>query len=467
MPANPHQRPSSTTVGRAGAAALLLAGALALLAEPALAHPPRSVVGCGDTLTHSVRLANDLRDCDGDGLVIGAAGITVDLGGHTIDGTIPLTGDCGENRLNDAGIQNDAGYDDVTITNGTVQQFSKGIAAGGEATGMSDGRLRGLAVRDNRLVGIVIVGTQAAGAGANTGNRLERNVVSGTVCGSAMFVGTARANRIVANRVSGNLDGIVVCCGAATDGNTITANSVTGGFTGVAMYESGRNVVTDNAIADADEGIIVVGSASENRIENNAIARTQAGIVLDVIESDAPTGNRVAGNTLRSIADGIIVFQAQHTEVTSNQVTGAGTFGDPEAAGFGIVLESAGHSVVDRNSVTGSRGPAISVGATEGESPSPTDNVVSRNSVNRNSTDGIRVIGAARNTTIERNTTDRNGADGIHVLSRSTTITRNTASHNALYGIEALPGVTDGGGNRAHGNGNRPQCIGVACNQDS
>jgi len=30
-------------------------------------------------------------------------------------------------------------------------------------------------------------------------------------------------------------------------------------------------------------------------------------------------------------------------------------------------------------------------------------------------------------------------------------------------GIEAVPGVTDGGGNRAHGNGNAAQCLNVAC----
>ena len=30
-------------------------------------------------------------------------------------------------------------------------------------------------------------------------------------------------------------------------------------------------------------------------------------------------------------------------------------------------------------------------------------------------------------------------------------------------GIEAVFGVTDGGGNRAHGNGNPSQCTNVAC----
>ena len=43
------------------------------------------------------------------------------------------------------------------------------------------------------------------------------------------------------------------------------------------------------------------------------------------------------------------------------------------------------------------------------------------------------------------------------------TITGNEADFNAVYGIEAVPGVRDGGGNRARGNGNVAQCSGVAC----
>ena len=42
------------------------------------------------------------------------------------------------------------------------------------------------------------------------------------------------------------------------------------------------------------------------------------------------------------------------------------------------------------------------------------------------------------------------------------TLTRNTAIFNRGYGIYA-PGATDGGGNRAFGNGKQPQCTGVVC----
>jgi hypothetical protein len=54
-------------------------------------------------------------------------------------------------------------------------------------------------------------------------------------------------------------------------------------------------------------------------------------------------------------------------------------------------------------------------------------------------------------------------ADGIEVANAATTIARNTANENGDLGIEAVAGVTDGGGNRASGNGNAAQCTNVVC----
>ena len=77
--------------------------------------------------------------------------------------------------------------------------------------------------------------------------------------------------------------------------------------------------------------------------------------------------------------------------------------------------------------------------------------------------DGIRVEPPARGTSLTANVTTRNGDDGIDVESPATTITANLANDNTDLGIEAVDGVTDGGGNRASGNGNPAQCVGVTC----
>jgi hypothetical protein len=69
-------------------------------------------VFCGQTLTASTTVANDLTNCPGDGLVIGAAGITLDLNGHTIDG-----------QLAGFGIRSDR-FVNVTIEHGTITASS-------------------------------------------------------------------------------------------------------------------------------------------------------------------------------------------------------------------------------------------------------------------------------------------------------------------------------------------------------
>ena len=75
-------------------------------------HP---VTECGTVLTHDTTLGSDIVGCAGDGLIVGADGITVDLNGHTVrsDGGVGI-------RV--------AGHDGVTIKAGTVSGLSAGLA---------------------------------------------------------------------------------------------------------------------------------------------------------------------------------------------------------------------------------------------------------------------------------------------------------------------------------------------------
>ena len=81
---------------------------------------------CGERVTEDVRLDSDLRDCPGVGLLIAAEGVTVDLGGHMIDGTGRGTG-----------IVNGYGGDgrrDVLVRNGTVPVSRWACAAAARAS---------------------------------------------------------------------------------------------------------------------------------------------------------------------------------------------------------------------------------------------------------------------------------------------------------------------------------------------
>ena len=89
-------------------------------------------------------------------------------------------------------------------------------------------------------------------------------------------------------------------------------------------------------------------------------------------------------------------------------------------------------------------------------------NVVQANVVDQSTGQGIQVNADAADSRVLKNYVSRNGIDGIHVESATTTITRNDARKNTALGINA-PGAIDGGGNKAKGNGDPLQCVGVVC----
>ena len=69
---------------------------------------------CGSTLTKSTTLTGDLLQCPGTALVIGADGITVNLGGHTISGT---------NAKGSEGIANDGHTGVHIVGSGRISDF--------------------------------------------------------------------------------------------------------------------------------------------------------------------------------------------------------------------------------------------------------------------------------------------------------------------------------------------------------
>ena len=456
-------------------ATIVATGVAAIAASPAAASP-RAGLHCGQTLTHSVKLKADLNcDRDEDGLIIGAAGITVDLNGHTIDG-VPATG-CDRPQKLTAGVLNTGGYDRIRVENGTIQQFDSGVSAGSDTEGMSDSRIHDLVLRDFRFDGVSM--GSGAGPAATARNRVDHNVVLNSPCGTGIDVNTGQANRFSDNRIEDVTTGIVICCGEASDGNVAEGNRIHGtGELGILVFQSGAARVVDNALSDiGNDAIVIVGSFSSNAVvAGNVVTRAHLAGVVVVGCSDCGgpaeglTHVRVEGNRISATADGILLLETDDDVVRGNSVTGAGTFGAPDSVGVGVLLDGVSRTTVRANTVTNSGrlpGGGIMLGAPPAYNPSarPLDgNLVARNVViGQHDGDGILVADTATNTVLRRNTTNRNDADGIHVHNTSTTLRRNTANGNGDFGIEAVDGVTDAGGNEAHGNGKTPQCKGVAC----
>ena len=90
--------------------------------------------------------------------------------------------------------------------------------------------------------------------------------------------------------------------------------------------------------------------------------------------------------------------------------------------------------------------------------------IIQRNNLVKDSRkDGFLVGRKGRDNALKGNVAKRSGDDGFDIESRSTKLTSNLAVRNNDLGIEAVPGVIDGGGNEASGNGDLRQCINIVC----
>jgi parallel beta-helix repeat protein len=75
--------------------------------------------------------------------------------------------------------------------------------------------------------------------------------------------------------------------------------------------------------------------------------------------------------------------------------------------------------------------------------------------------EGITVTGS--DNALAANTAVDSAGDGIHVATPDNLLIANVANDNGAFGIEAVPGVIDGGRNRASGNGAPAQCLNIDC----
>jgi large repetitive protein len=390
-----------TAVSKAMLLALVVAGFTVVGSGQAMA----SHVSCGDTITTDTKLDSDLVNCPNNGIVIGADNITLDLNGHTVDGDNTLVNVCPEGETCDVGIDNSAGHSGVTVEGGSVREFALGVLV----LAASDNRLGHLSVSRSFFPGIVI--------GESARSRVEQS--------------------------------------------SITRNGLTTDQAGMVLFASHNNRIEQNRLSsNGDIGLLAVDSADDNRIDNNTFSdNPEAGMI---IEGD---GNQVSRNRVLRNGDGIII-SGNDNAITRNHVADA--VGCPEdggiGCGFGISLEGGSHNLVAGNNVARARRADIRLDAFAGAT---SGNVLRANVVRAAGVDGIAIdiehVGPVTNTLLERNIAIGAGDDGIDVESAATTLTRNVAVHNGDLGIEAVPGVIDGGGNHAAGNGNPAQSTNVDC----
>jgi parallel beta-helix repeat protein len=180
--------------------------------------------------------------------------------------------------------------------------------------------------------------------------------------------------------------------------------------------------------------------------ENGTVAGFVRGVEIDA-GSATIKGLRVSANT----DAGIYTFFP--ATITGNTVYGNGN--------DGIVVGccASDKSTITGNTVTGNTGIGILVSFTAASS------TVSSNRVLSNTGNGIFV--GADGAAVTGNTANANGGSGLVIGSSDQNpplkATANVADDNTSLGIELTAGDTDGGTNKASGNGSAHQCENVVC----
>jgi large repetitive protein len=392
----------------------------------AQAAPASRVVRCGQTLTSSTRLANSLIGCSGDGLVIGADNITVDLAGHSISGV---------NAARSEGIADD-GHRGVRIENGTIANFF----------------LNGVGLRGAPRSAVSNLTIRKIGAGGG-----ENDASAG------VLVKNSPNTLVTANTVTNDVsafqsDGVDVLSSAGTtvSGNRIANNAWNGMFV---LDSPGTRVIGNALDGNQNEGIEVnFGSDGTLLAGNHAGNNVSSGLVVGAVSGVRIEGNALTGNG----ESGLFMFDLLNSRVSANRAGGNGVGIDLEGGQNG----STGNRIANNDTSHNAHAGVVVAN-------SANDNVIVTNVSNANQggpdDGGGIVLFAVTGNTVRGNVANQNRDVGIGVFedqpgdSTGNVLTANVANFNRNHGISAVDGTVDGGGNIAHGNTPPPNCLGVSC----
>jgi len=214
-------------------------------------------IACNDTISSSTNLTENLADCPGTGLTIGAENITLDCAGHSITGD----GSPGD------GINN-AGYDNVTVKNCIISGFNNvsssnynaGIHYYNEA---NNGSIINNTANSN-LEGIFL--------NSSSGNNITDNIANDNVYQGILLIGSNN-NTITNNIAINSTTGIYLGSTSGCSYNTITYNNISNSSqNGISLdTDSNDNIIENNKVSYSSNAGIGLWSSSSNNIRLNQI----------------------------------------------------------------------------------------------------------------------------------------------------------------------------------------------------
>jgi parallel beta-helix repeat protein len=242
-------------------------------------------------------------------------------------------------------------------------------------------------------------------------------------------------------------------------GHTLDGGISNRGFDGVTIRNGTLKIANTPSPPST---LLGLADARDNLVTGLNVFGLEGGISL----SGDLTGTVVENNSATAPGIALAVYLGAHGAlIRGNDVSGAGSASPDRIAPFVVVGDD---NVVEGNTVKLS-GEGFGRGVAEASLSVRGDrNQLLRNIVSDGQLDGILVEGEADGTVLIGNTASHNGYEfsfgsGIVVQGTNASLQDNVANDNVDFGIVARTGSTDLGGNRASGNGEPAQCIGVVC----
>ena len=289
----------NTRIRKVGA---LLAGVAAFTLPTITGVQAQVSLACGQTITQNTTLTADLGPCPNYGLIIGADGITLDLGGKRIFGTA--------NFLDNAGVYM-AGRTGATVQNGTISDFDAGviIEGGSRNTVASITAVRNIG---RQAFGVSTRFGEGIGILSSSNNRIlaSRAEDNGPFAGIGVyslvdsdhprsFSGPSTNNLIQGNQVLNNTVGRDGFTGA-TDNDGIRIEPT---YAGTAFVNAGNQIIGNTVIGSGLDGIAIFGRSPGNIIRGNT------------------SNNNGLFRSAARRGDGIIVFNFSDRTVIQNNTT--------------------------------------------------------------------------------------------------------------------------------------------------
>ena len=423
------------------AAVAATAAVLAVLAGPSAGSSSMPITTCGQVVTTNAVLTQDLT-CHGvNGIIVGAHGITIDLGGHTLDG----------DRIND-GIR-DNGWDKVTIRNGAVRNFQPGVNA---FNGADDLTISNVVLSGNATQGAAIEGDSASIKSASASGNGQAgfqifgpsaSVKSSTAAGNGGpgfwldgDAGSVKSSRAVGNGSYGLL------LHGETD--SVASSTLSGNATGLQITGNEASVKSTTASGNEAYGVVVYGDGARlrgNRADANGFPGSASdgnGLGIRVVFTVAPTGtNSARGNddpqncaptslcpapASKSVTKGVMPITTCGQVANTNAVvtqdlvcSGVGIL----ANAHGITIDLNGHVLTGNYSDVGIRDLS-------------SDDVSIKNGVLRNFSVGVAVLNNHHGVTVSNVVVAGNTDQGIYIDGASAKVVSSTAAGNGKAGIQ-------------------------------